>query len=574
MGFGDAPRAPAVALATVPRARVPSDPRAILTSIGEVVYDWDIVGDAITWGLNAAEVFGRTDLSALSTGRDLARAVEPESGRTRHETVFVSTQKDLGTGVPFRTRYALRLCDGSLIRVEDTGRWFADGAGRPVLAHGVVRVERDRATSGGSENQGGNVARDRVAFIETLHAEVAAATQGRRPLTLLVLALDELADINDRIGCAAADAVIAEACARIGTVLRRRDGLVRYAGNRFAVALSACPPDQAEVAARRLAEAVEARPIVTATGPVPARLRIGAATLPDHALDAPALLHRAEDALAAARAKGGLRFAAYDPSPSGRAQRRGDEAPGIDVLDALNHRRVLLARQPVLDARSRSVAFAEALVRFRDRAGRLIAAGEVLPGIERSGLVPLIDARMLELAADHLAAHPEERLSINVSPLTLEGPGWLGAFAAHLGARPGIASRLIVEITETAAVRDPEATRIRLDAMKALGVAIAIDDFGAGHTSFKHLRSFPVDLLKIDGAFIQNLTRSEDDRFFVRTLVDLAHHLDILTVAEWVGDEETAALLASWGVDYLQGDHCGAPAVVDGAAAAALALRA
>ena len=101
-----------------------------------------------------------------------------------------------------------------------------------------------------------------------------------------------------------------------------------------------------------------------------------------------------------------------------------------------------------------------------------------------------------------------------------------------------------------------------LDAMKALGVTLAIDDFGAGHTSFKHLRNFPVDIVKIDGAFIQNLSRSTNDRFFVQTLIDLAHHLGLTTVAEWVEDEETARLLTSWGVDYLQGDHCGVPFLV------------
>ena len=121
---------------------------------------------------------------------------------------------------------------------------------------------------------------------------------------------------------------------------------------------------------------------------------------------------------------------------------------------------------------------------------------------------------------------------------------------------------MIIELTETAAVRDPQTIRARLDAVKAVGVGVAIDDFGAGHTSFKHLRSFPVDLLKIDGAFVQNLSRSTDDRFFVRALIDLAHHLGIATVAEWVEDEETARLLAGWGVDYLQGDHCGRPAMV------------
>ena len=112
-------------------------------------------------------------------------------------------------------------------------------------------------------------------------------------------------------------------------------------------------------------------------------------------------------------------------------------------------------------------------------------------------------------------------------------------------------------------MRDPQATRARLDAMKALGVAVAIDHFGAGRASLKHLRSLPVDIVKIDGAFVQNLSRSSDDRFFVRALVDLAHHLNIATVAEWVGDEDTAKMLAEWGFDFLQGDHCGAPALVE-----------
>jgi EAL domain-containing protein (putative c-di-GMP-specific phosphodiesterase class I) len=98
--------------------------------------------------------------------------------------------------------------------------------------------------------------------------------------------------------------------------------------------------------------------------------------------------------------------------------------------------------------------------------------------------------------------------------------------------------------------------------MKALGVAVALDNFGAGHASLKHLRDFPVDIVKIDGAFVQNLSRSRDDSFFVRTLIDLAHHLNITTVAEWVEDEETARLLTEWGIDYLQGDHCGRPVLL------------
>jgi EAL domain-containing protein (putative c-di-GMP-specific phosphodiesterase class I) len=157
---------------------------------------------------------------------------------------------------------------------------------------------------------------------------------------------------------------------------------------------------------------------------------------------------------------------------------------------------------------------------------------------------------------------------LNVSPLTLDTAEWLPLLAAHLGARRGIAARLIVEVTETAAIRDPRATRRSLEAMKALGVSLAIDDFGSGHTSFRHLRDFPVDFLKLDGAFIQNVAERPEDGYFVRTLIDLARHLGIETVAEWVESEKAAVLLAGWGVDYLQGDHCGPPVLAPRAAAA------
>jgi EAL domain-containing protein (putative c-di-GMP-specific phosphodiesterase class I) len=140
----------------------------------------------------------------------------------------------------------------------------------------------------------------------------------------------------------------------------------------------------------------------------------------------------------------------HDPSAPVAGGRRASDAPRLDIIDALNARRVGFALQPVLDARTRAPVFHEALLRVRDADGRVVGARELLPGIERSGLAPLVDTRMLELAVDHLAAHPDERLSINVSPLTIAAPAWLGMQSAHLGARPGVAPRLILELPETA----------------------------------------------------------------------------------------------------------------------------
>lgn len=545
------------------RERGPLDPRAVLTSIGEVVYDWDIGSDALAWSANAADVFGLPDMAAFACGGAFGLACEDSAGRTRHDVVLDARATDAGEGVPYRASYLLRLPAAArgphgrgreLVLVEDTGRWYAGADGRPAFAHGVLRLAqtpRDLPAP----------VRARTDFIELIAPDVAASGRSKRSMTLMVMSVEGLERLNDDYGFDVVDQAMEEVMRRAAVVMRRRDVFARYASNRFGVALLSCAPDQVEIAAERPRAGVESAPIATPRGPVTIRVAVGAASAPQHATDAPGLLRRAEDALAVSR-RSAQAMTIYRPGLV-RREAVGNAGRELDVIAALNQRRVVMARQPIVDARGRAPAFHEALARIREPEGRIVGAGEIIPLVERAGLVPLLDARMLALAAERLAAHPTERISINVSPLTLETPDWLGILASTLGAHRGVAERMIVEVTETVAVRDPEATRARLDAMKALGVAVALDDFGAGHTSFRHLRDFPIDLLKIDGAFVQNLARSPDDRFFVRTLVDLAHHLGIPTVAEWVEDEETASMLRDWGVDYLQGTLFGAPALED-----------
>ena len=132
-------------------------------------------------------------------------------------------------------------------------------------------------------------------------------------------------------------------------------------------------------------------------------------------------------------------------------------------------------------------------------------------------------------------------------------PDWSATIESLMRAHPGVAERLIVEITETVAIQDIDDIRGFVTRLKNFGSRIAIDDFGAGYTSFRNLRKLGVDIVKIDGAFVQNIARSADDRAFVQTLIDLARRLDIKTVAEWVQDEEAAVMLREWGCDYIQG---------------------
>jgi EAL domain-containing protein (putative c-di-GMP-specific phosphodiesterase class I) len=249
-----------------------------------------------------------------------------------------------------------------------------------------------------------------------------------------------------------------------------------------------------------------------------------------------------------------------------------------EIVAALNERRILVAFEPVVAAATRQAAFYECLMRIRREDGILVPASEVIPVAERLGLVRLIDHRMIELVVAELIADPALKVSVNVSPASTADPDWWNGLGTQLRRHPGVAERLIVEITEMMAIHDLDDTRGFIARVKDLGCRTAIDDFGAGYTSFRNLRKLGVDIVKIDGAFIQNLARSADDRVFVRTLIELARALDLTTVAEWVQDEETAALLAEWGCDCLQGElvgrasmerpWCETPALVAGAASA------
>jgi len=160
---------------------------------------------------------------------------------------------------------------------------------------------------------------------------------------------------------------------------------------------------------------------------------------------------------------------------------------------------------------------------------------------------------VIELVTAELAAAPALCASLNVSPDSIIDPDWWSALGAQLRANPGVAQRMTLEITETAAIQNIDETAGFVTRAKDLGCRIAIDDFGAGYTSFRNLRRLGVDMIKIDGAFVQNLPRSEDDRVFVRTLIELGRSLNLVTVAEWVQDEEGAAVLKEWGCDFLQG---------------------
>jgi diguanylate cyclase (GGDEF)-like protein len=542
-----------------PPADLP-DAAEVLRSVGEAAYEWRLDSDVLTWSANAGAVLG-IDAGEVALGRAYAQRVQADAGQSRAEAVTLGQSAPSDGGVPYRLEYAFKRADGSQVWLEDSGRCFTGPGGRPLRAHGVVRAIDERHAR---EHALVRLAKfdpltgemNRATLTETLAATLEETIRFRGSCGFLLLAVDHLAQLNEAYGFDVADDIVAKVAKRIRARLRGKDHLGRLSGNKFGVILTQCSTEELAVAAERLLAGVRDETIATAAGPVAVTVTIGGVNAPRHARTVTEVLSRAQDTLHAARAKRHGSFLAYQPNLERDALRRDSVRATDEIVAALNERRIALAFEPVVetkDSRSRKTAFYECLMRIKRPDGRFAQASEIIPIAERVGLVRMLDHRVLELVVNELAAAPDLHVSVNVSPASTIDPGWWLGLGALLRANASAARRLIIEITETAAIQDLDDTRGFVARVKDLGCRIAIDDFGAGHTSFRNLRKLGVDIVKIDGAFVQNIVKSADDRAFVQTMIDLARRLGLKTVAEWVQDEEAAALLAGWGCDYLQG---------------------
>jgi diguanylate cyclase (GGDEF)-like protein len=536
----------------------------ILASIGLVPYDWRLDTDRLTWGANAAEVLQVRNLARIATGRGYAGLLDPKNSATRYDAVTQEGTRDYGAGVPYQTEYCLLTGRDGATRlwIEDNGRWFAGPDGRPARAHGVVRAITERhdhnerlAYLSRFDSLTGEM--NRNALTEALTTSLEDALKYRGSCGFLLIAVDNLARINEAYGFGVADEVIASVGRRIRSRMRGGDVLGRFSSNKFGVVLNTCTPDDLSMAADRFLAAVREDVVQTVNGPVAATITIGAVAAPRHARTVEEILAHAQESLETAKAKRRGSFIAYRPNIERDAVRKENVRATDKIVTALNERRILIAFEPVVSTTTREPAFYECLMRIRRADGSIVPASAVIPIAEQLGLVRLIDHRVIELVTAELAAAPNLKASVNVSPDSITDPDWWLALGAQLRARPGISQRMILEITETAAIQNIDETAGFVTRAKDLGCRIAIDDFGAGYTSFRNLRRLGVDMIKIDGAFVQNLPRSSDDRAFVRTLVDLGRSLGLQTVAEWVQGEDAAVVLTEWGCDYLQGDLIG-----------------
>ena len=535
---------------------------------GEVAsFHWDIRRDRVYWNGPARKVLGLADGMDISCSRELMLLVDPSHIDFRHEAIFGGDPQRQDYAVSYRLFPHGRDHDENIMVLE-RGRWLPDAHGRPAHVFGTIQ-RMDCAMDGSCGVVGLPEQMDpssglycRSYFFRRLQQFLTEAQGGNEHAALLIVSLRNFSIVFDAYGYEAADAAYVQVAQRLSRVLRAGDIIARYGDNRMAMLIHDCREDDLGPALHRFLHAPAADPVTTDHGPVWPVLAIGAVLLPQNGRTLTEAIACAEEALAEAEERPASAAVVYAPSDEQVSRRTMKARMANEIFDALRRRRFTLAYQPVVHAQDGEPAFHEALLRILDAENRPMPASHLVPVAEELGLVRLIDLDVLNMAIEALQARPEGRLSINISATTVMDAA---GFLERLGeVEDLVRGRLIVEITESAVLNDAERVQVFIDQLHELGCEVALDDFGAGYTSFRNLRDFSFDIVKLDGAFCEDLSNNGRNQHFVRSLIDLARNTGMRLVAEWVENEEDARLLREWGVDALQGYLFGRPGYEDG----------
>lgn len=393
----------------------------------------------------------------------------------------------------------------------------------------------------------------------------AAARRTAGPLSLCFIDVDRFKLVNDTAGHRAGDDLLIEISSILSDAIDRGDTLARVGGDEFALILTDCSLPDAVRVAERLRVRVNAMAASFGGRTFPISLSIGVAGYdPDQDVDT--LVTEADVACYAAKSAGRNRVSVASTGPDTTRRRDGEWVRRVQ--DALANGGLRLAAQPIApvaptDGRNNF----EVLVRMVD-GDDLVPAGVFIPPTERYGLITDVDRWVVNELIDTLSARPEivgeiGFCTINLSARSIENEDFLGFLLEILGAHRIPPELLVFEITETTALSQFAAAVRFIESVSAFGCRFALDDFGAGFSTYQYLKQLPVHILKIDGSIVRDIATDPIDCEIVRSMAQVASAIGMQTVAEFVEDHTTIGLLSELGVDYAQGWGIGKPRLID-----------
>jgi diguanylate cyclase (GGDEF)-like protein/PAS domain S-box-containing protein len=403
---------------------------------------------------------------------------------------------------------------------------------------------------------------NRRRFERELSREVERVARYGSPGAVLLIDLDNFKDVNDAFGHKAGDDLLKGVAGAVKHRIRQTDLLARIGGDEFGVLLPQADVDQAQVAADGIVKALGRHVAVLGDRSIRVTASVGLAMF--DSLSAAEVLACADVAMYEAKEAGRNRFALYSPARGRRGPASARQTEVERLRTALQDDRFILYGQPILDLRGGDVRQFEVLLRLRDdEGGEPLTPSTFLYVAERFGLIQAIDAwvtsRAIELIAESERAGRPLVLHVNLSGNSVGDPRVADLAESALRVTGIDPSRLVFEMTETAAIANNEEAQAFARRLRARGCRLALDDFGAGFGSFHYLKNLPFDYFKIDGDLVRGLAASPMDQLVVTAIVGIARGMGKRTIAEFVNDEETVRLLERAGVDHAQGYHVGRP---------------
>ncbi len=533
----------------------------VVQSTGDAIVTKSHDGTITSWNRGAEQLYGYPADEAI--GQQIA-LIEP-GHRAGEQQKLLETLLSGESIDNFETEGVRK--DGTVITVSLTVSPVTDANGRIVSTAIIARDTTERVRY---EERLRHMADhdqltglfNRRRFDEQLKRELARAGRYAAHSAVLSIDIDNFKGINDSAGHAAGDAVLVQVARVLRSRFRSSDVVARLGGDEFAVLLSAVGVDDARAAAEDLVAEIRNSPATYGGRPFRISASIGVTAFESDDATAGEVLVNADLAMYAAKTAGRDRVVVYTAPEARKARAMAKLTWSQRIQDALDRDRFVLHLQPILELATGQIKHGELLLRMKGERGKLIAPGAFLPAAERFGLIHAIDrwvvARAIQLMAESMGPMP--RVGINLSGESVVGdPELLRMIERELERSSLDPSRLIFEVTETAAIANmPEATEFARG-LTDLGCSLALDDFGTGFGSFYYLKHLPVSYVKLDGEFIQNLPRSEVDEHMVKAIVGVSQALGIKTVAESVADAETIGLLQKHQVDYAQGYFVGKP---------------
>jgi len=485
------------------------------------------------------------------------------------------------SGGPFTFEYRMIADDGRILWFRDTATVVRDSDGRAFIqgvmldvterreaeAHATFVAYHDRLT--GLPN--------RTMFEELLELAIARARRNDDAVAVMLIDVDDFKLVNDSLGHEVGDALVAEIAARLKEATRDTDLLARQGGDEFLLLLadldrSAAPgiPDAtdgatlvAESVATRIQELLRA-PFQLHDTEVYVSASIGIAVFPQHAADAVQLVRHADTAMYRSKRTGPGGYAIY---ADGVQDLLGKLSLSTRLRKAVENQHWTLHYQPIVDLVQGTMTGVEALIRWDDPNGALVPPGDFIPLAEEMGLIEAIGDWVIEEVARQGAAWRDAgldlELSFNLSPRQLWQPEIGDRIIERIDAARIDPRRVLVEITETAAMADPDRTQRILRDLRARGLRVALDDFGTGYSSLSRLKDLPVDVLKVDRSFVRDVSTLPASRNMVQAIVQLALGLDMTPLAEGIETQEDWLFLVERGCPLGQGYYFSRPVTAD-----------